>query len=214
MLPTIALLKASEQATIDNGSNATAGVESRAKIPQLEQAQKGWQRVIDRDDQLYVDAKGGKLKAVTQLVADALLQEKGNDNVKFINETKAPNADALRKISAIRYSLMPASFKQFGDQMLPFCSFGGYGASISYSESSSADSSSTTSLKREGSVMVTYNIDTHHLLVSTGPHVKLELHGGSTAGYTTGTQKSKSISRTRGFTLSDDDEYDAFDVQV
>jgi hypothetical protein len=78
--------------------------ESRTKIVQLEEARKGWQSVVDRNDKLYVDARAGRLKGVTQLVADALLQnDKGTDNVKYINGTNAPNADALRAISAIRF---------------------------------------------------------------------------------------------------------------
>ena len=82
---------------------------------QLEEARKGWQSVIDRNNKLYVDARDGKLETVTQLVADALLQDgKGNDNVKYINGTNAPNADALRAISAIRFGgVLPACFVSF-----------------------------------------------------------------------------------------------------
>jgi hypothetical protein len=92
-----------EQDIVDTSTNATAVAESRTKVLQLQEARKGWQSVIDRNDKLYEDARAGKLKAVTQLVADALLQnDKGTDNVKYINGTNAPNADALRAISAIR----------------------------------------------------------------------------------------------------------------
>ncbi len=104
VLPFIENVIAVEQDIIDTSTNASAVAESRTKIVQLEEARKGWQSVLDRDDKLYEDARAGKLTRVTQLVANALLQDgKGNDNVKFINGTNAPNADALRAISAIRY---------------------------------------------------------------------------------------------------------------
>lgn len=105
VLPFIESVKAVEQAIVDTSSNSSAVTESRAKVLQLEEARKGWQSVVDRNDKLYVDARAGRLTRVTQLVANALLQDgNGNDNVKFINGTKAPNADALRSISAIRYA--------------------------------------------------------------------------------------------------------------
>jgi hypothetical protein len=106
VIPFLDNVKAVEQDIIDTSTNATAVAESRTKVVQLEEARKGWQSVIDRNDKLYVDAKAGKLTRVTQLVANALLQDRnGNDNVKFINGTNAPNADPLRAISAIRYLL-------------------------------------------------------------------------------------------------------------
>jgi hypothetical protein len=97
-----------EQAIVDDVSstNQTAKAESSTKISQLEEAKKGWQGLLDRNWKLYQDARGGKLanKAVTHLVANALLQnDKGVDNVKYINGTQAPNADKLREISAIRF---------------------------------------------------------------------------------------------------------------
>ncbi len=92
-----------EQDIVDTSTNATAVAESRAKVLQLQEALKGWQGIIDRNDKLHLDAGAGKLKAVTQLVADTLLQDdKGQDNVKFINGSKAPDANALRTVSAIR----------------------------------------------------------------------------------------------------------------
>ncbi len=104
VIPVFNSLKDVEQDIVDTSKNATAVAESKAKVVQLEESLKGWQSVVDRNDKLYADARAGKLKRVTQLVADALLQDKmGNDNVTFINGTKAPNADALRSISAIRY---------------------------------------------------------------------------------------------------------------
>jgi hypothetical protein len=96
-----------EQAIVDDASNTnqTAKDESTKKITQLTDAKKGWQGMLDRNWKLYQEARAGKLakNAVTHLVADALLQDdKGVDNVKFINGSKAPNVDALRAVSAIR----------------------------------------------------------------------------------------------------------------
>ncbi len=110
VLPFITSVKAIEQDIVDTSTNATAVAESRAKVIQLEEARKGWLSILDRDDQLYVDARAGKLKSVTQLVADALLQDRqGIDNVKYINGTNAPDANALRTVSAIRYYLTPTT---------------------------------------------------------------------------------------------------------
>jgi hypothetical protein len=99
-----------EQAIVDDLSNPnqTARAESRTKVAQLTEAKKGWQGLLDRNWKLYQDARAGKMakNAVTHLVADALLQDDNSvDNVKYINGTKAPNADKLREISAIRYLL-------------------------------------------------------------------------------------------------------------
>jgi hypothetical protein len=103
VLPFFENVIAVEQDIVDTSTNATAVAESRAKVVQLEEALKGWQGIIDRNDKLYLDAGAGKLKAVTQLVANALLQDdNGIDRVKFINGTDAPNADPLRAVSAIR----------------------------------------------------------------------------------------------------------------
>ncbi len=97
-----------EQAIIDDVSNTnqTARAESSTKVAQLTEAKKGWQGLLNRNWKLYQDARAGKLvkNAVTNLVAESLLQDdNGVDNVKYINGTKAPNADKLREISAIRY---------------------------------------------------------------------------------------------------------------
>ena len=87
-------------------TNVTAVADSQAKIVKLTEAKKGWQGLLDNNWKLYQDARAGKLakNAVTKLVANALLQdESGSDNVKLINGTKAPNAEKLREISAIRF---------------------------------------------------------------------------------------------------------------
>ncbi len=108
IIPFLDGIMAIEQAVVDDASNTnqTAKDESTTKIAQLEEAKIGWQGLLDRNSKLYADARAGKMakNAVTHLVADALLQDgNGVDNVKYINGTKAPNADALRAISAIRY---------------------------------------------------------------------------------------------------------------
>ncbi len=93
-----------EQAIVATSTNQTAKDESSKKIVQLTEAKNGWQSLLDRNWKLYQDARAGKLKTgVTHLVAEALLQDSnGVDNVKYINGSQAPNADALRAISAIR----------------------------------------------------------------------------------------------------------------
>ncbi len=106
MIPFFNSVIAIEQAIVNSSTNATAVADSKTKLVRLEEARKGWQDVIDRDDKLYADARAGKLERVTHLVAEALLQDSnGNDNVTFINGTKAKNADGLRQISAIRYGV-------------------------------------------------------------------------------------------------------------
>ncbi len=94
------------QSVISSSSNATAVADATQKVAQLGEAKKGWEGLIARNEQLYQAAKNGKLKAVTQLVADALLQnEQKIDNVTFINGTKAASASALRQFNAIRLGL-------------------------------------------------------------------------------------------------------------
>jgi hypothetical protein len=94
-----------EQAIVATSTNQTAKDESSKKIVQLTEAKNGWQSLLDRNLKLYQDARAGKLKTgVTHLVAEALLQDdNGVDNVKYINGSQAPNADALRAVSAIRF---------------------------------------------------------------------------------------------------------------
>jgi hypothetical protein len=214
VLPFINSVMAVEQRIIDTNTNATAVAESRTKVVQLEEARKGWQSVLDRDDKLYVDAKAGKLEAVTQLVANALLQnDQGQDNVKFINGTNAPDANALRSVSAIR-SARDLLIDQPCFYFSWLCSFGGYGASISYSESVSKDWSNSQSFSVDFSGTVSANIDIELLAFSIGPHLKFSITLGGGFSKSTSVENDKSISRTRGFSLSDGDEYDVFDVQV
>ncbi len=217
VLPFIENVIAVEQDIIDTSTNATAVAESRTKIVQLEEARKGWQSVLDRDDKLYEDAKAGKLTRVTQLVANALLQDgKGNDNVKFINGTNAPNADALRTISAIRYSINNWFYRNdfHSSFFCSCCSFGGYGAEIAYSESLSTDKSHSDSWNVDITFGIGFKADISFKIFGIGSKLSLliGLSGGVNVGGSTDT--STSVSRSRGFTLSDSDEYDVFDVEV
>lgn len=93
-------------------------------------------------------------------------------------------------------------------------SFGGYGAQIAYSESLQKDSSHTDSWNVEITFGIGFKADIQLLFFSIGPKLSLELgvNGGVTIGGSTET--STSVSRSRGFTLSDPDEYDVFDVEV
>ncbi len=93
MIPFISSLKDIEQDIVDTSNNATAVAKSKAKVVQLELSRKGWQGVIDRNDKLYADARAGKLVRVTQLVADALLQDNdGAVNVSIKRRRSALNS--------------------------------------------------------------------------------------------------------------------------
>ncbi len=93
-------------------------------------------------------------------------------------------------------------------------SFGGYGASISYSETSSKEISRSDSESFEVSGSFSINIDIELLIFSIGPHLKFAVTIGGGYSETTKKQTTHTVSRKRGFTLSDPDEYDYFDVQV
>ncbi len=217
MLPFISSLKDIEQTIVNTSTNATAVAQSKTKILQLEEAQKGWQSVIDRNDFLYASARAGKLRAVTQLVADALLRDQqGVDNVKYMNGTLAPGGGpALRSVSAIRYSFKSKVALCFRSLLvLLFRSFGGYGASISYSESTSTDLSHSNSFNADFTATASLDLDIQLLMFSIGPHIKFKLTLGGGFSKTMSDQSGESVSRTRGFSLSDGDEYDVFDVQV
>ncbi len=57
-------------------------------------------------------------------------------------------------------------------------------------------------------------MDLNLLLFSIGPVVKFGLTVGGGYSKSNSVERDQSVSRTRGFALSDPDEYDAFDVQV
>ena len=97
---------------------------------------------------------------------------------------------------------------------LCICSFGGYGASISYSQSDSIDSSLSSSVNVDFSLSLARNDNLQVLIIQTGPVLKSSMSAGGGFSKSTGQQNDKSVSRTRGFSLSDGDEYDVFDVQV
>jgi hypothetical protein len=94
------------------------------------------------------------------------------------------------------------------------CSFGGYGAAISYSESTSTDSSHSDKSDVTYSVTGSADADFTLLMFSIGPHLKFKVTSTHGSSNSSSVQKNKSVSRTRGFSLSDGDEYDVFDVQV
>jgi hypothetical protein len=197
VLPFLSNILAVEQAIIDTSSNATAVADSRNKKTQLTSSISGWQSVLDRNSQLMANASTGKLKQyeVTQLVADALLQdENGVDNVKYINGTKAPDANKLRSISAI--------------------SFGGAGALITYTDksinSSSDTSTSSTTLQSEAGLVYADKL----MFGGFGLYVTSSLLHQGLYDDTDGSTESTDKSRTRSFSLGDADQGDYFDVQV
>ncbi len=186
-----------EENIVKANTNQTAVADSKNKIPQIVGAIKGWQSLIDRNTQLSNQARTGKLDKhrVTHLVADTLLKDSsGNDNVKFINGSAAPDANYLRNISAI--------------------SFGGAGALISYSESSKSSSegitsSSFTSTSESGFVGEGQVIVTAVGIHSAGSDLKLR-ESSSTFGLSIGSSKATG----KGFVLGDKDQGDYFDVQI
>jgi hypothetical protein len=207
-----------EQEIVDTTLNDTAAAESARKLVQLQEAKNGWQSLLDRNWKLYQDARAGKMakNAVTHLVAESLLQDdKGVDNVKYINGSQAPNADALRAISAIRSE----SFFHFRliscSNSDDFCfSFGGVGATISYSESkqSGSEESASEGVSQEFSATLSVGLGMTIFFVG--------LSFGFEQGYGTSRESETSVTRsvenltTRSFSLGDADDGDYFDVQV
>jgi hypothetical protein len=94
------------------------------------------------------------------------------------------------------------------------CSFGGYGAEIAYSESISTDKSHTDSWNVDITFGIGLKVDISFTVFGIG--AKLSILIGVNGGVSVGgsTETSTSVSRSRGFTLSDSDEYDVFDVEV
>ncbi len=95
-----------------------------------------------------------------------------------------------------------------------FDSFGGYGASISYSESLQKDKFSSTADTTAFTIELGFSTDIQLLVFSIGPTLSLSIGGSFTRSYTSTEDESSSKTRNRGFTLSDSDEYDVFDVEV
>ena len=93
-------------------------------------------------------------------------------------------------------------------------SFGGYGASISYSEAISNDNSQSVTYSNDFSFAAGFNFELNALIFSIGPVIKVGVSVGGGFSKFSSVERDQSVSRTRGFTLSDPDEYDAFDVQV
>jgi hypothetical protein len=197
VLPFLSNILAIEQAIINTSSNATAVAESQNKQTQLVASISGWQSVLDRNSQLMTNASTGKLQnyEVTHLVADALLQdEKGVDNVKYINGTKAPDANKLRSISAI--------------------SFGGAGALITYTDTSTNSttdaSTSSTTLQDEAGLVFENKL----MFGGFGLYATSSLLHQGLYDDTDGSTESSDKSRMRSFSLGDADQGDYFDVQV
>ena len=76
------------------------------------------------------------------------------------------------------------------------------------------DSSQSDSTSVDVSASASITADISLLVFSIGPQLKFAITLGGGLSTATTIQKDKSVSRTRGFTLSDGDEYDVFDVQV
>jgi hypothetical protein len=197
VLPFLSSVLAIEQAIIDTSSNTTAVADSQIKKTQLQASVSGWQSLLNRNSQLMVNASTGKLSsyAVTHLVAEALLQDdNGNDNVKYINGSNAPDANKLRAISAI--------------------SFGGAGSMISYTETltnSSFDSESDTTTKLAQATLALENT------ISPGGFGALRAFAltlTTQLDISFASEKTFEATRTRGFSLGDSDQGDVFDVQV
>ncbi len=104
-------------------------------------------------------------------------------------------------------------FKRFSTFFCCF-SFGGYGAEIAYSESLSTDTTHSDSWSIEVSVGVAFKADLELLFFSIGPTFSFEVGVTTTDVVGESTETSKSVSRSRGFALSDPEEYDVFDVEV
>jgi hypothetical protein len=206
-----------EQAIVSNAAstNQTAKDESSTKIVQLTEAKKGWQSLLDRNLKLYQDARAGKLKTgVTHLVAEALLQDSnGVDNVKYINGTQAPNADALRAISAIRFGKMSCERSNLSIQSSA-CSFGGNGAVIAYSDSAKNEIEDTVSQSVVNEFEAGARVNALLLVTTLGFTISTEIGYAGSRETVISSTSSSGKTRTRSFALGDPDEGDYFDVQV
>ncbi len=185
------------------------------KILQLQGAIRGWQGLLDRNWKLYEDARAGKLtnNAVTRLVADALLQDdNGVDNVKYINGAKAPNADKLREISAIRFN--SSSHVSFLNRLIYRCSFGGVGATIAFTDNFETETVDATSQTEVKSWELGLRAEMTAIVVVAGPTVSGDYAGSNEYETTKSQEKSQGKVRSRSFVLGDADDGDYFDVQV
>jgi hypothetical protein len=167
----------------------------RARITRLKGGIGGWQKQVDRVDDLYKNAgKDSRIKPVKNLVSNQLLQKNGADSVMRIDGSKAENANEIRDISAI--------------------SFVGGGSSIQYTEEFSYEVSSTKETGNSIELLAGPRTAGDPKLAV----VKLELSIFVGLGYqrvqTMSEGTSASITLSRAFTFSDPDHLDQFDVKV
>jgi hypothetical protein len=166
------------------------------RITTLSRALTGWQTVLQRVDDLYASAETSSIiKPITNLVPQALLTDKaGNDNVRFINGSQSPNANALREINAF--------------------SFVGGGSSITYVEDESVETEDSTTYGISASLTRSLNIYSKVKISS------VDFAGSATAGlsfdtdFSSASGRSSRVTSARSFTLSDPDVGDSFDVKV
>ncbi len=167
----------------------------RARIIRLKEGIAGWQKQVDRVDDLYKNAgKDSNIKAVTNLVSNQLLQTNGADSVTRLDGSKAENANEIRDISAI--------------------SFVGGGSSIQYTEEFSSETSTTRGTSNMQELVA-------GALIAGDPTfavVKIEFGVTIGIGYrrvqSSSETDSKSATFSRVFTFSDPDHRDQFDVKV
>jgi hypothetical protein len=208
-----------EQAIVDDTSstNQTAKSESKTKIAQLTEAKNGWQGLLDRNWKLYQDARAGKMakNAVTHLVANQLLQDdNGVDNVKYINGDKAPNADKLRQVSAIRFLLYFDFSSRIFIDIVTINSFGGVGAMIAYSDTKENEKAEVISSSEVLSTEVGLKAEATVLVTSLGFTIAAELGYTGERETSNSDEDVKANARSRSFALGDADDGDYFDVQV
>ncbi len=76
------------------------------------------------------------------------------------------------------------------------------------------DTAHTEGFSVDFSASFSVDIDITLLFFSIGPHIKFNIGIGGGFSKSSSVENDKSVSRSRGFSLSDGDEYDVFDVQV
>ncbi len=167
----------------------------RTRITRLKEGIDGWQKQIDRVDDLYKNAgKDSSIKPVTNLVSNQLLQKDGKDSVTRANGSKADNANEIRDISAI--------------------SFVGGGSSITYSEELANEITKWNGSTVAGSRMVGVKTDHGKSLTAFLLSFSFQALAGSGSLDADSKGSSQSVSREQSLTLSDPDDGDSFDVKV
>jgi hypothetical protein len=167
----------------------------RARIVRLKEGIDGWQKQIDRVDDLYKNAgKDSSIKAVTNLVSNQLLQKDGKDSVTRANGSKADNANEIRDISAISFVGGGSVFQFYEEQSSEITTWKGHGV-----------------LNEEiGGLMAAG--DPQFAVVKIEFEARLGFGGRQVEHENDGDTKATTL--TRGITLSDPDDGDSFDVKV